>query len=826
MGPLVCWRGCAYALAAAIVMFPLGADAAERRVHTGEDLQAVLDAAQPGDTILLEAGATFRGNFVLGVKTGSDYITIRTDVADALLPGSGSRITPAHSPYLAKLESPNVMPSLRTAAGAHHWRLMLLEVGPTQLGVGEIIRLGEGWLEQSLLAQVPHHIELDRLYIHGHPLYGQKRGIALNGAAITIRNCWIADIKSVGFDSQAIAGWNGPGPVLIENNYLEAAGENVLFGGSDPAIDGLITEDIVVRRNYVTRPLAWRNPIIPTPQGLTATATSGSLPAATYAYRVVARRAVGGSTVGRSTASAEARLTTGGGVRLTWTAVPDAEEYVVYGRGRAWVVTTPSFTDTGTGGTTATVPTTPGDVWQVKNLFELKNARRVVVENNIFEHNWKAAQPGYAILFTVRNQDGGCTWCVVSDVRFEYNVVRHVTAGINILGYDSPHVSAQTHAITIRHNLFTQVQTALGGNGWFLLLGDAPREVIVDHNTVDHNGTTAVYAYGGTATSPKAIYGFQFTNNAMRHGSYGINGASFSTGTTTLAAYFPDAVVKGNWLSGGSASRYPAGNYFTTPFETAFVDVSTGDYRPAPGSLLLGAATDGTNIGADVATLFNKVAGVVEGTPASTSDPSAPAPAPEPAPEPEPEPEPVPAPPTASDDVVLQGASAAERVGRWTIVSDSTAIGGAAIWHPNAGAPKITTALANPADYFELTFDAVAGKPYRVWLHGKADNDYWGNDSVFVQFSDSVTDSGAAIYRIGTTSGADVNLESCGGCGVSGWMWQDNGYGQNVLGPAVYFATTGQHTMRVQTREDGLRIDLILLSPSTYLTAPPGISPQ
>ena len=28
-----------------------------------------------------------------------------------------------------------------------------------------------------------------------------------------------------------------------------------------------------------------------------------------------------------------------------------------------------------------------------------------------------------------------------------------------------------------------------------------------------------------------------------------------------------------------------------------------------------------------------------------------------------------------------------------------------------------------------------------------------------VQFSDSVTASGAAIYRIGTTSGAEVNLE-------------------------------------------------------------------
>ena len=620
MGPLVRWRECAYALAAAVVLFSTAAEAMDHQVRAGDDLQRILDLAQPGDVIFLEAGATFRGNYVLNVKNGTGYITVRSSAPDAQLPPAGTRITPAYAPVLPKLESPNNLPSLRTAAGAHHWRLLFLEFGPNRLGYGEIILLGEGWIEQSLPSQVPYEIEIDRVYIHGHPLYGQKRGIAMNGRLVSIRNSWISDIKAVGIDTQAIGGWNGPGPLLVENNYLEASGENFLLGGADPAIPGLITEDVTFRYNYVTRPMSWRDPIIPAPQRVVAASATGTLPAGTYSYRIVARRAVGGGSVGTSRGADLVVPAAAGGVRLSWDPVPNAEDYVVYGRragafDRYWVATTPTFTDSGTAGTAGGPPSNLGDVWQVKNLFELKNARRVVVENNVFENNWKAAQPGYAILFTVRNQDGTCTWCVVSDVRFEYNVVRNVAAGINILGYDSPNVSAQTHAITIRHNLFERVTTSLGGNGWFLLMGLEPRDVVVDHNTIDHDGTTVVYAYSAGST-PVAMPGFRFTNNAARHADYGINGAGASTGTLTISGYFPDGVITRNWLPGGSATRYPAGNYFTGTFLSGFVGPSNGDWRQAPGSLLIGAATDGTDIGAAVSTLMTRVSHVVSGNPA------------------------------------------------------------------------------------------------------------------------------------------------------------------------------------------------------------------
>lgn len=619
--------------AAGLAMTAAGVSAATVEVHAGEDLQAAIDRAQPGDVLLLDAGATFTGNFVLPVKPGASYITIRSAAADAALPAAGARVTPAAAALLPKILSVNSMPPLITAAGAHHWRLQLLEFPATHFGYGEIIRIGDASAAQSTLAQVPYEFDLDRLYIHGDPLYGQKRGIALNGRSVTIRNSYISDIKAVGFDSQAIGGWNGPGPFTIENNYLEAAGENVLLGGADPTIPNLVSEGVTVRFNQLTKPLTWRDPVVASPSGIsgTGTATGGSLAGGVYAYRVVAWRPVGGGTIGRSDASAEISVTVPSGatgnMKLTWSAVPGATEYRVYGRvsgaaTQAWTVTGTTFTDTGAAGRAEAAPTTQGDLWSVKNLFELKNARHVLVESNLFENNWAQAQKGYAILFTPRNQDGGCPWCVVEDVTFQFNLVRNVAGGVNILGYDSPNVSAQTNSIRILNNVFYGITRSLGGQGWFLLIGDEPRDVTVEHNTVDFDGTTAVYAYGGTDTSPRKITGFRFANNALPHNQYGINGAGSSTGNTALTAYFPGAVVQGNWLQGGTASRYPAGNFFSGTFASAFVDVTTANYQPATGSLLLTGSTDGAPIGADFAAVMSRVPASI--LPASLTGPSRP----------------------------------------------------------------------------------------------------------------------------------------------------------------------------------------------------------
>jgi len=180
---------------------------------------------------------------------------------------------------------------------------------------------------------------------------------------------------------------------------------------------------------------------------------------------------------------------------------------------------------------------------------------------------------------------------------------------------------------------------------------------------------------------------------------------------------------------------------------------------------------------------------------------------------------------SAQSDIVLKASSPSAKAGKWAVTTDSGAYGGAKIRHPDGGAAKNVVADASPANYFELTFTATAGVPYHLWVHGRADGDDWDNDSVFVQFAGSVNSSGGVVYRIGTTSATEVNLEPCNGCGLDGWKWQDNGYGWGVYGPNIYFATTGTQKLRVQTREDGMSIDQIILSPSKYLKSkPPEIS--
>ena len=256
----------------------------------------------------------------------------------------------------------------------------------------------------------------------------------------------------------------------------------------------------------------------------------------------------------------------------------------------------------------------------MKNLFELKNARNVVVQNNIFENHWAESQPGWAIVLTPRNSQGTCTWCVVEHVRFEGNLVQNVAGGVNVLGYDNGNPSRQAADITLRQNVF-KMSTTLAGKAWLLQLGAGPRDITVEHNTSDSNGNAVLYAYGGTSTAPATVSGFRFISNATRHGSYGINGQYFTYGLGILNAYFPGWVWQTNYLAGASTSKYPTITLVQTPFENQFVNVAAGDYTVRDGSILQRAASDGTDIGADFPALRDALDGVAEGLPGGGGTP-------------------------------------------------------------------------------------------------------------------------------------------------------------------------------------------------------------
>ena len=170
------------------------------------------------------------------------------------------------------------------------------------------------------------------------------------------------------------------------------------------------------------------------------------------------------------------------------------------------------------------------------------------------------------------------------------------------------------------------------------------------------------------------------------------------------------------------------------------------------------------------------------------------------------------APAGSDDDRGLSGEGRRSRAPRWQLAADPTAAGGTALWNPNANKAKVAPALAAPASYVERTFDAMAGTAYHVWVRLRAENDSLSNDSIHMQFSDSVTRSGAATQRIGTSSSAEFMLQDGPSGGAeSGWGWADNGWGQP--GALIYFAATGTHTLRIQQREDGPFVDQIVPQP-------------
>jgi hypothetical protein len=248
----------------------------------------------------------------------------------------------------------------------------------------------------------------------------------------------------------------------------------------------------------------------------------------------------------------------------------------------------------------------------VKNLFELKNARRVAVDGNVMEHSWTMAQTGFAVLFTPRAEEGRMPWAVVQDVTFTHNLIRHVASGFSILGIDDTDKTTKgvvrLHRVLIRNNLLVDVSgTTWTGHGELFGLYGGPDEVTIDHNTGFEDGFVAL-ADGKPTTN------LRFTNNIALHGRYGFVGSGVAEGGASLAKFAPGALFSKNAIIGGDPSLYPAANYFpASPSAVGFADYSEEKYPLAPSSRYRKAGTDGKDLGADVRALEAATAGVVEG---------------------------------------------------------------------------------------------------------------------------------------------------------------------------------------------------------------------
>ncbi len=515
------------------------------------DLQAALNAANPGTVLVLDAGAIFQGSFSLPKKVGNGWI-ILTSSQMSLLPVQGTRIAPTaatgnpsyptQQAAMPKIITTNLsgLPCFKTQASAHHYRFVGLEItaDPSVTNSYGLMFLGDGSAAQSTLNVVPHDLIVDRCYIHGHTnATVMKGGVILNSTRSAVLDSYIADFHSIGFDTYAIAGTNGPGPFIIRNNYLEAAGENILFGGAASAIPGLVPSDIEVRNNSFFKPFSWR--------------------------------------VGH--------------------------------------------------------PSYAGKHWTIKNLFELKTGRRVLLDGNILENCWAdlpIGQSGYAILLTVRTEGGGSPFADVSDITITNNIIRHVGAGISLSGHDGPTWSLQSKKIRIANNLFEDINGPDFGDGnvdgpndgTFLKIGD-PSDVLLEHNSVFQTGAIT-WAYD--TTDQMAIRNNLFHCFVSDGGYQGIYGPGFAQGGNgPMGRYFPGITDANqrfhkNVLIAGPDFRYSnyntlSQNYFpANPGAVQFVDYANGGsdyhgYALANTSPYKNAATDAGDIGVDFAALDSAV---------------------------------------------------------------------------------------------------------------------------------------------------------------------------------------------------------------------------
>ncbi len=486
------------------------------RVKVGDDLQKALDAAKAGDTIRVQPG-TYKGNYLLRKRPGTDpadIVTIRPDVEDGNLAVKAGRwITPDFAPALVKLQSGDgITEALRTDPGAHGFLILGLDIPPVEKSHTMVsFGLDKAGGQVTLDAQ-PWGIVVDRCYFHGDPTpgIGQHRAIAANCGSLIVRASYFGDIFEVGRDAQAICGWNGFGPFVIENNYIEASGENVMFGGAGPGIPNLIPTDITIRHNFFTKNLAWKSH--PTP------------------------------------------------------------------------------------------PT-------VKNDLELKNAMKVLIENNVFENSWPQAQ-SHPIIFKAVNADTFDTWSICADVVMQYNLIRKVAGFLNIHNTEGNGPTQGTHRLTIRHNLAFDInETFPGGDGRAFLIGSGPEAVAIDHNTI-------LTAKGSKSNSFLTLYdkgdvikGGKFTNNIVREGQYGMFGSgSAAMGLTTFRDYYPDGTFKGNAIEQGGVRTIDYGPDNMKIGAGQLDSMLDTNRKPNAGSLLAGVVTtDGLTVGADVAQILSRV---------------------------------------------------------------------------------------------------------------------------------------------------------------------------------------------------------------------------
>jgi hypothetical protein len=382
------------------------------------------------------------------------WIVLRTATT---LPEEGTRLQPANAGSLAKIVTPhNATPALTTTPGTFGYLLRGIEIttGDNVRQTYALVELGSSGRSQSTMAQVPQQLIMSQVYIHGSPAGEMQRCVAMNSGATAIVDSWLSECHGKGYDSQAIASWNGPGPHLVRNNYLEGAGENVMWGGATPSIPNLVAADITFQRNHVYTPISWKGK------------------------------------------------------------------------------------------------------WTKKNLFELKNAVRVLIEENVFDGSWTDGQTGPALLFKSINDEGNCNWCRTTDVTVRRSYVTNSGAGIFFSGaetYSGGKVDTVAQRFLVQDVVFDNINVApYTGAARAVQIYGGPRDIVMERTV-----TAGAIQNALVLDQVKPAQRTAFRNNVWAHGEYLATADGPPIGLPSLNAGLPGFGWSGMTIVTGGANVNP-----------------------------------------------------------------------------------------------------------------------------------------------------------------------------------------------------------------------------------------------------------------------------
>jgi hypothetical protein len=653
------------------------------------NLQTAINNANQvgGTTILLEAGATLTGSWILKQHTGTAWVTIKTgvdssggvlassnwpDADDRLIPPSYTGVTNEsglstnYSGTLTKLIAPgsNISvfrtqhpgetstecpaPSVANPCVAHHYKLELLDIsGPTSADGSIVIQLGSNSVSgdvpsgntQDTAADEPHDFVLNQVYVHGRDSPGGLHGVMVAARDVAITNSYLSNFWRSGADAQAIWVINATRGITIDNNYVEASGENFMAGGDDP------------RMNF-------------TSTGITlsaSTTTTATLTSALPDYMQIGDCVSVLIATVKQQACIQSISNSGSNLRRVVTfssalaAAPDVPGMMRGGVVTSGIVVTNNWFNT----PISWKGTSKGDTR--KNIFELKNARNVTVSYNVFSNVWHAGQNGYAIVFTPINQSPSAynDSTRVSEVTFSYNVVENMVGCFNISGIDGDNAFSQrTENIVISHTACVNMSSTTYASTDFpaMAIGAGripasmlPKTLTFDHLFFDHKAGNSLFLVSIDRNSLTQVYhkleGFKLTNSVVRSpGTYGAwvfcpdEGCYTNTPSTTWGPTTSGAICTNNALGAESSGQWTfcPNSLFPTnaQLDAALVNYAGGDYRvdqdcgsPATGCYD-NAASDSTDIGPNWVILSPRSAAARSGVPGTTTGPPPPGPDP------------------------------------------------------------------------------------------------------------------------------------------------------------------------------------------------------